>query len=464
MNEHRELPRQKELLLNRIKTAERFCLVFAQFNNAHFRDQVIADLESRSDKPWVHVRLTGEIDDLREAIRAQTPRKGLVVVSVTGLEHSIQREDRVAPIIQKLNLSRDFLPDEVPGVLLIWLPVYALVAIARFALDLWSWRSGGQFYFEDDSVAAPESAYAGLSQLSDIFNRPAQYKQDRLDLINEQLSQLDESGQTDGRSLRRRAQLLSQRGVVQLALGRVQSARIDLEAALGLARQMDDVRLTVETLIFSGSVLRQQNQWTEALARLQDALNLIRHKLPEARFETLALNEIGAVYDDLGERDKAEAYYIEAKAKLEPDDLIGRAAILHNLGWIYYNRGDLEQALAYYQQALPLRRQAEDAHGLCTTQNNIAIVFWQKGRLDEALGMFEDVLAGYEKLGDANGQAMTVNNIASIHFKRGEMGLARDLFRRSLTLWEQLQDERGVGMALSNLGKIDESEGHLQCP
>ncbi|RIK45683.1 MAG: hypothetical protein DCC57_16285, partial [Chloroflexi bacterium] len=98
---------------------------------------------------------------------------------------------------------------------------------------------------------------------------------------------------------------------------------------------------------------RDELQW------LEQALRVVQHKQDQRETARL-LNNIGAVYDDLGEK---------------------------------------EQALAYYEQALPLQRQVGHRWGEATTRYNMAMVHMALGNLDAAVAELEQVVAIDEAVG-----------------------------------------------------------------
>jgi tetratricopeptide (TPR) repeat protein len=66
--------------------------------------------------------------------------------------------------------------------------------------------------------------------------------------------------------------------------------------------------------------------------------------------------------------------------------------VLDNLGTAHYRLGDFEKALAYYRQALVIRREVGDAKGEVTTLVKIGNVYGQFGQLEEAIGSYEQAL------------------------------------------------------------------------
>ncbi|MGV9978065.1 tetratricopeptide repeat protein, partial [Micromonospora wenchangensis] len=74
--------------------------------------------------------------------------------------------------------------------------------------------------------------------------------------------------------------------------------------------------------------------------------------------EAATLNNIGSVYDNLGDRQRALDHYHQAlPIAREVGNRAGEAATLNNIGSVYDNLGDRQRALDHYHQALPIRRE-----------------------------------------------------------------------------------------------------------
>ncbi len=59
---------------------------------------------------------------------------------------------------------------------------------------------------------------------------------------------------------------------------------------------------------------------------------------------------------------------------------------------MYAGLGDRQQALAYYRQALPIRREVGDRAGEAVTLYNIAMIHRGEGHFDKAIGELELVV------------------------------------------------------------------------
>ena len=73
-------------------------------------------------------------------------------------------------------------------------------------------------------------------------------------------------------------------------------------------------------------------------------------------------------------------------------DRRGEGTTLNNIGTVYNALGQNETALEYYKQALPIRREVGDRVGEAVTLNNIAFIFADQGRLADAVSFMERVV------------------------------------------------------------------------
>ena len=69
----------------------------------------------------------------------------------------------------------------------------------------------------------------------------------------------------------------------------------------------------------------------------------------------------------------------------EVSDRAGVAQTLNNIGLVYHNLGQREQALDYYQRTLPIREEVGDRYGESVTRYNIAKIHRAQGCLTEAV-------------------------------------------------------------------------------
>ena len=90
-------------------------------------------------------------------------------------------------------------------------------------------------------------------------------------------------------------------------------------------------------------------------------------------------------------------------------DKFGEAATLNNLGAIYSDLGEKQKALEFYNQALPLKRAVGDKSGEANTLINLGAVYSVLGEKQKALEFYNQALPLKQAMGDKISEANTLN-------------------------------------------------------
>jgi tetratricopeptide (TPR) repeat protein len=179
----------------------------------------------------------------------------------------------------------------------------------------------------------------------------------------------------------------------------------------------------------------------------------------EARF----LNELGYMYSALGDKQQALRYFEQALPLFrQVGDRGGEATTLNNIGGVYDDLGDKQQALGYFEQALPMYRQVGDRSGEAVTLNNIGGVHSDLGAKQQALVYFEQALPLRRQVGDRSGEAVTLNNIGLVHSDLGDKQQALVYYEQALPLRRQVGDRSGEAVTLNNIGLVHSDLGDKQ--
>jgi CHAT domain-containing protein/Flp pilus assembly protein TadD len=179
--------------------------------------------------------------------------------------------------------------------------------------------------------------------------------------------------------------------------------------------------------------------------------------------EATTLNNIGLVYDDLGEKQKALDYYNQALPLYRAvGNRGGEAKTLNNIGTVYNALGEKQKALDYYNQALPLYRAVGNRGGEAKTLNNIGTVYDALGEKQKALDYYNQALPLRRAVGDRGGEATTLNNIGAVYDALGEKQKALDYFNQALPLYRAVSNRSGEATTLNNIGAVYDSLGEKQ--
>jgi CHAT domain-containing protein/Flp pilus assembly protein TadD len=216
------------------------------------------------------------------------------------------------------------------------------------------------------------------------------------------------------------------------------------------------------TLSNIGAVYDNLGERQKALDFYTQALPLIR-AAGDRSGEALTLKHIGAMYSALGEKQKALDYYFQAlPLKRALGDRNGEGATLNNIGRAYDDLGEKQKALDYYAQALPLAREAGDRSGEATIINNIGLVYDDLGEKQKALDYYAHALPLFHANGDRGGEAMALGNIGAAYAALGEKQKALDYYTQALPLVCAVGDRSGEAAMLNNIGLAYNDLGEKQ--
>ncbi len=211
-----------------------------------------------------------------------------------------------------------------------------------------------------------------------------------------------------------------------------------------------------------GYIFDELGEKQKALDYYNQALS-IRRAVGNRTSEATTLNNIGHVYSNLGEKQKALDYYNQSLLiRRAVGDRTGEATTLSNIGGIYNDLGEKQKALDYYNQVLLIDRSMHDRLGEATTLNNIGSVYSDLGEKQKALDYYNQALPIRRAVGDRSGEANTLNNIGAVYNDLGEKQKALDYYNQALPIRQTVGDRTGEAVTLSNIGRVYSALGEKQ--
>ncbi|XZF66142.1 MAG: tetratricopeptide repeat protein [Gloeotrichia echinulata DVL01] len=205
----------------------------------------------------------------------------------------------------------------------------------------------------------------------------------------------------------------------------------------------------------------QMGEVDRALEHYQRALNLC--PLEDEKEKAAIIQYLGSLKANRGEIEEAIALYQQSLALFEQiGDVQGKAATLHNLGSLKADRGEIEEAIALYQQSLALKEQIGYVQGKATTLHELGSLKANRGEIEEAIALYQQSLALFEQIGDVQGKAATLHNLGSLKADRGEIEEAIALYQQSLALEEQIGNVQGKAATLHQLGILKAHKGEIE--
>ena len=197
----------------------------------------------------------------------------------------------------------------------------------------------------------------------------------------------------------------------------------------------------------------------EATALGEEVLSLAE-ALGEEGIYTSALVDLANVAIQRGEYARGEARLLEARRRTDENQAPGDAArIANNLGNILSYRGESEDALKAYGEALRLKELEGDPVGARIATGNMGLMCLRLGRSGEALGHFARSLRSARSISHRRGEAWCLLAIAVLGLKGGALSFAERRARAALALAARLGDRSIACDARCTLAEVLAAQG-----
>ena len=253
-------------------------------------------------------------------------------------------------------------------------------------------------------------------------------------------------------SLLGQATTLDTMGRVYTDLGQEDKALALLNQALPMWRTLGQRTGEAATLSYIGRIYNNLGQHDEALKSLNESIS-IWHAIDNARDAGATQN--GAGDSPPAQRQPAAGFWSSSSQN-------GEAGTLDNLGRAYSDMGQGQQALEYFNQALPLYREAGNRGGEALTLNDMGPAYAGLGQKQKSLDVYNRALATWRELGNRPGEALTLNNIGRFYRDLGQNQTALDYYNQALPIWREVANRSGEALALSDIGRAYADLGQPQ--
>ncbi|MDP2935345.1 MAG: tetratricopeptide repeat protein, partial [Dehalococcoidia bacterium] len=458
---------QEELLglIRLIEYSQGFTLAFARCNQVPLRQEMacrLADALASIGIKTAEVELAGPVENLREAIVAHMlshPSEVRLAVMVYGFEHSIPSGEALLSAVGQMNMARELYRRDIPHPLVLWLPEYALSAVARAAPEFWHWRSG-VFQFTTPPASVEELAARNLYD-GDTANLTLKRKQERIYVLERLLEDYEDLAGQGPQNRKRRAEILYRLGQVHYGLGHYQDARRLCHESLEMSKELGDRAGIAMSFHQLGVLAHDQGDLAEARRLYQENLGIAK-ELGDRGGVAVSLNNLGNLAQEQGGLAEARRLYQESlEIKKELGNRVGLAATLHSLGVLAQAQGDYAEARRLYQESLEIETELGNRAGLAYTVHALGVLAQDQGDLAEARRLYQESLGIKKELGNRAGIAISLHQLGLLAQDQGDLAEARRLYQESLVINKELGNRAGIAISLHQLGVLARGQGDL---
>ena len=128
--------------------------------------------------------------------------------------------------------------------------------------------------------------------------------------------------------------------------------------------------------------------------------------------------------------------------------------VYHQIGRVYQEQQQWQQALAACQRALELQEQHGQQHQLGSTHHQIGIVYQQQQQWQQALDAYQRALELYEQHGQQHQMGGTYHQIGMVHQEQRQWQQALASYQRALALQEQHGQQHKLGDTYHQIGIV----------
>ncbi len=168
----------------------------------------------------------------------------------------------------------------------------------------------------------------------------------------------------------------------------------------------------------------------------------------------LAVDAMGTIYDDFGDKDKSSEYYFRSlKIYEELKDQRGMAQSSSRIGVSYYKQKNYPKALEYLLVSLDLSRRTNSMDGVASNLNSIANVYADQENYILALKNYQEALQIAVKNSDLRMEGSSSLNIGSTYLKMKNYPLSIQYLDRALTIFNKLKNQLRIAKCQVQVGE-----------
>ncbi|CAF0758426.1 unnamed protein product [Adineta steineri] len=211
-----------------------------------------------------------------------------------------------------------------------------------------------------------------------------------------------------------------------------------------------------------GWVKDDQGDYEKAIWYHEQGFAIQQRTLPSNHPDlATSYSNVGSVYNNMGNCDKALQIYLETLPSNHPD----LAASYNNIGLVKNKMAKYSEALSFYKRAHKIREATLPSNHphLATSYDNIAGVYGNMGQHPNALPLHKKALQIYLKTLPSNHPdlATSYNNIGGVYYMMGDNPEARSYYEKAREIEEKTlpSDHPDLAITYNNIGLVNNEMG-----
>ncbi len=232
-------------------------------------------------------------------------------------------------------------------------------------------------------------------------------------------------------------------------------------AALDIAKRIKSQKGLSDCYNTFGTIYENSSDYRNAIAYF----NRAKDAVPENKHVTAnCLTNLGNVYSDLGNTEQALINYLLALKQFELDnDEQGVGIASENIALVYDEQGAYAKARVYFNKSIEIELKYKDDAGLAGSYNNLGNTLRSQHKLDSAEIYFTKGLFLAQKTGHKRWESGCCEGLGMIAKEYKQYDEALAWFIKSLTIDRDfINDKQGMASSYSDMGDTYFLKGDIQ--
>ncbi len=228
------------------------------------------------------------------------------------------------------------------------------------------------------------------------------------------------------------------------------------------AKSTDSIAYEFSGYLQKGNALRLKSDLTEALESYFAAAKIASNN--NFKSEEASINiSIADVYSIMGDNQTSVKYYKEALDLMQNEgDSINLASAQLNLGDEYLNQNKLDSALYFFNASGKIFKALNYELGEAYNMGNVGLVYAEKGDHEQAEKNLNHAIDVLKKLEDYYPICVYLNAMSDVYLSKGEKDKSLDYALQSLKLAQQYGLKEQISDSNLKLSTIFEQHGNIK--
>lgn len=201
-------------------------------------------------------------------------------------------------------------------------------------------------------------------------------------------------------------------------------------------------------------LLRNEYKFYEVEQKLQHILS----SLDEVLSPELHTNVYLLLSESFWRRGIVDKAYSAAELSMQYVDILVdltlKGRVYNNMGLLYKDLLELDKACNYFYKAIDIFKQTSDLRGEAVSHNSLGMTLVELHKYSDALNHYTIALNIFDKSSNLAGQASVYGNIGNIYHNISDYVHAIECYKKAMFIFESTNNLQGIAVTFNNIGNI----------